>query len=79
MGHNMTYTLLLIWQFCQKLKNVWHFDIFVNTGPYGAGISKRYSSCSFHRMSTKRYEGIGCHGGIKAFTLLGNRPSFENW
>ncbi len=29
----------------------WHFEIFVNTEPYGAGIPKHYTSCSFHPMS----------------------------
>ena len=37
------YRLLLFFFFlaiCQKLKIVWYFEIFVNTGPYGAGNFK---------------------------------------
>ena len=42
----------------------------------GLQISKRYSY-RFHPMSVKRYEDIGYHGGIKAITFLGDRPSFK--
>ncbi len=27
-----------------KIKILWHFEIFINTGPYGLEMSKRYSS-----------------------------------
>ncbi len=40
----------------------------------GLENSKRYSY-SFHQISAKLYEDIGCHGGIQAITSLGNRPS----
>ena len=43
---------------CQQLKLLWHLEIFLNTGPCGAGISKRYSSQSFLLMSAKLYEDI---------------------
>ncbi len=56
-GVNIGYYFFLA--VCQKLKILWHFQIFVNTGPYGAGISKRYSSYSFHLMLAKLYEDIG--------------------
>ena len=34
------YKLLLLLAIYQKLKILWHFQIFVNTGPHGAGNSK---------------------------------------
>ncbi len=34
------YKVMDILAICQKLKNLWHFQIFVNTGPYGAGNFK---------------------------------------
>ncbi len=40
-------------------------------------ISKRYFSFSFHRIPSKLYEDIACHGGMQPITLLGNRPSFH--
>ncbi len=45
----------------------------------GPDISKRYSSYSFHPMSAKLYEDIGCHSGIQAITFLGSRLSFINF
>ena len=30
------YSVLHFWVICQKLKILWHFEIFVNTGPYEA-------------------------------------------
>ncbi len=32
--------LLPVWAIYQKLKILWHFEIFLNTGPYGAGNFK---------------------------------------
>ncbi len=32
--------LCLFGAMCQKLKILWHFEIFVNAGPYGAGNLK---------------------------------------
>ena len=34
------YSLLLFWRSAKKLKKVWHFEIFLNTGPYAAGNFK---------------------------------------
>ncbi len=34
------YRLLLSLVICQKLKMFWHFEFFVNTGPYGTGNFK---------------------------------------
>ncbi len=77
------YRLLLFLVICQKLKILWHCEIFVNKGLYacinmGLEISNR-SSYSFLPMSTKLYEDIGYHGGIQPSTFLGNWPSFKNF
>ncbi len=63
------YSLLYvaIWQ---KLKLLWHFEFFVNTGPYGAG--DLLLSYIFHLISAKLYEDIAYHGRINALTFLGN-------
>ncbi len=37
-------------------------------------ISK-HASCSFHPISAKLHEDIGCYCGIQAITFLGNWPS----
>ncbi len=34
------YKVLDILAICQNLKILWHFEIFVNIGPYGAGNFK---------------------------------------
>ncbi len=61
-----------------KIKNSMAlYEMFLNTGPYGAGISKRYSSYSFHVMSPKLYEDTGLSCRIHAVTFLGSRPSFK--
>ena len=44
----------------------------------GLEISKRFSSYSFHLMSTKLYEDISYHGGTQAVIFLDNRPSYKN-
>ncbi len=44
--------------------------MFVNADPYGAGISKRYSSYSLHPISAKLYVKVSYHGGIQAVTFL---------
>ncbi len=44
----------------------------------GLGISKRYSSYSFHPISAKLYEDIGHHRGVQTVTFLANQPSFTN-
>ncbi len=64
--------------FCdtKKIIILWHFEIFVNTGPYGGlKISKRCSSYSFHLMSAHGSEDIGYHEGIQAVTFLSNQIS----
>ena len=33
---------MIFWWSDKKVNIVWQFEIFVNTGPYGAGISKGY-------------------------------------
>ncbi len=33
--------------FCQKIKLLWHFETFLNTGPYGVGHFKTHISSSF--------------------------------
>ncbi len=56
-----------------KLKVLWYFEIFVNTGPYGAGSFDCYSSYSFQQISAKLYEDIGYHadhGRTQAITFL---------
>ncbi len=34
------FRLYIFLAICQNLKNLWHFEIFVNTEPYGAGTYK---------------------------------------
>ncbi len=75
MYHNQG--LLLFLAICQKLKILWHFEIFLTQDYIGLEISKRYSSHNFHPMSVKRYEDIGYYGGIQAMISLGNRPIFK--
>ena len=57
-----------------KIKILWHFEMFVNTGPYVAG--KRYSSYSFHQISGKFMKTLTTMPQYKVFTFLGNRPCF---
>ncbi len=47
---------MAVWNFCEHRK-IW-----------GAGNSKRYSSCSFHQISSKIYDDIGCYRRIPAIT-----------
>ncbi len=42
---------------------LWHFETFVNTGQYAAGIFKNYCAYSFHLIAAKFYY----HSGIQAF------------
>ena len=44
----------------------------------GLEISKRYSYYSFHLMSAKLYEDIGCHDGTQAVTFRGTLK-FYHW
>ncbi len=43
----------------------------------GVNISKRYSSSSFHPISTKLYGKYGFQGGIQAITLFGDMPNHK--
>ena len=43
-------------EICQKLKILWHFENFVDTEPYGLGISKHYFSYSFYQIGAKLYD-----------------------
>ncbi len=63
---------------CQKLKLLWHFEVFVNTGPYGAENFKTLLVLQFS-SDVKLYEDIGRHSGIQAITFLGKRPIFINF
>ncbi len=47
---------------CQKLKMFWHFLIFANTGPYGAGNVKKLL-LQFDPISAKLYDNWGSHKG----------------
>ncbi len=58
------YRLLLL-GICQKLRILWHFEIFANTGPYGAGDFKMLPLLQFSSViSLKLYEDTGYHAGI---------------
>ncbi len=77
------YKVINILGICQKLKILWHFEIFVNTGPHGAGNFQNAIPV-FVLILAKLYEDIGhvgWHGGIQAFTstFLGNQISFNNF
>ena len=55
---------------CQ-IKILWHFaKKYVNAGPYGAKISKRYPSYCFHPISPKLYEDIGYRGKYRLLPFL---------
>ncbi len=43
-----------------KLQKLWHFEIFLNTGPYAAGIVN--FSHNFHWSPSKLCDNIGYHG-----------------
>ena len=47
-----------------KFKNFMPLEICVNTEPYGAEISKRYSLYSFHPIWAELYVKYGSHRGI---------------
>ncbi len=40
-------------------------------------ISKRYYSCSFHKMTAIPYQDIDYYGGIQAITFPTNSSSFN--
>ncbi len=54
-----------------------HFEIFVSTGPYGARISKLYSSYSFHPITAKLHLDTCYYGEIQPVAFLGNQSSFK--
>ena len=74
-GNQGEYMLLAFLALCQKLQIWWHSEIFVNTGPYGAGNFKVL--LLLHPMSLKLYEDIGYHGRIQAVTFLGSQPNLK--
>ncbi len=51
------YRLLLFWPSVKSYKVLW-FEIFVNIGPYRAGISKCYSPYGFHLISAELHETL---------------------
>ena len=53
-----------------QLKILWHFEIFVNTGPYWSKKLKSYSSYRFHPMAIKLHENIGYHGEYRLLLFL---------
>ena len=55
---------------------MWHFEIFLNTGPYGLDISKCYSSYSFHPVSANLTRSLATMV-VQAITFLVNQPSFK--
>ncbi len=56
---------LLLFGHLIKIKELWHFDFFLNTGPYAAGNCKCYFSHNFHWSPSKLYENIGYLGKSK--------------
>ncbi len=50
---------------CQKLKKLWHFEIFVNTGPYGAGNFNVLFLPRFSLEPIQTYKILGYHGKSK--------------
>ena len=62
--------LLLFLAICQILNFLWHFEIFVNTGPHGLEISKCYSN-NFHPIWGKLYEDIGLEYRVLLIVAIG--------
>ena len=60
-----------------NLKKIWQFQIFVNTGPHGAGNFKKLLLPQFSSNLSLTYENIAYRGGILAITLLGSWLSFK--
>ncbi len=60
--------------FLADLKILWHFEMFFNTEPYGAGNFKSYSSYSFHLIWAKLYDKYGSHRGILSHGYFGDLP-----
>ncbi len=56
-----------------KLNILCHFEIFVNTGPYGAGNFKTLLLLQFSsNVNQTLWEDIGNHGRMQAVSFLGN-------
>ena len=47
---------------CQELQKLWHFEIFLNTGPYAAIIFKVLFLPHLPWSPSKLYDNIGYHG-----------------
>ncbi len=64
------YWLLNFLAICQFLKNVWGFEILLNTGPYGLVTPKRYFTYSFYPISAKLHGKYPGYEGNPANTSL---------
>ena len=64
---------------CPKLPKWWHFGIFLNTGPCGAGNFKTLLLQQFSSDPIQTYENIAYHRGVQHITLLGNQPSLTKF
>ncbi len=66
---------------CQILKVLLHFEIFLNTGPHGAGKVKRYFfkfySAVFIQFYPNDSEDNDNNVGIQPVPFLGNGQSFK--
>ncbi len=60
------YRLLMFLTICRKLNILWHFEVFVNTGPYGLQIQNDTPTVFIVFFV---YEDIGYRGGIQAITI----------
>ena len=61
-----TIQAITFWVICQKLKELWHFEILFYQGAYAAGISKCHFSHNFHCNPSKLYDKKdGYHGKSK--------------
>ncbi len=67
----------LFWRSAKNSKFYATLKFLLTQDHMGLGISKRYSSYSFHPMSLKPYEDIGYHGRIQPVTFLDKRPNLN--
>ncbi len=58
---------------------VYFIYFFLAQDHMGLKVSQCCCFYSFHQISAKLYEDIGCHSGIQTITFLGNRPGFKNF
>ncbi len=74
-----------IWWSAKNYKEIWHFETFLNTGPYGAGSFKTLFlpqiliTCGLNFMAILHTIDIAYHRGISAVTFLGNRSGFTKY